>query len=137
MNPTMQTTDTPQGYVDKPFVVTYQVQLNLAQQLQNQVIALDNDADFCLRNMYCVLFTPFTSFTFNFAGPQDYYYQTNQIPSFGLSQNSGQPFPVLPEVWYPAGGQIKINITNTNTGFGGPNTYALFFVGVKRFKVQL
>ena len=134
MNPT--TTQTPPGFVDKPFTLQYSFTLNLAQQLQNQIIALDTDADFYLRGMYCYTATPYTSFTFTFDGPAGYFFQTGQIPSFVVSRHSGSPFPVLPEVWYPAGGQIKISVTNTNTAFAGPNSYTLFFVGVKRFRVS-
>ena len=136
MTPTMQHTDTPMGYVDKPFTLVYNFTLNLAQTLANQIIQLDNDADFYLRSVYSQVNTQYTSFTYQFNGPAAYFFQQTPIPSFILSNNSGQSFPILPEVWYPAGGQIKITVTNTNTAFAGPNTYALYFVGVKRFKVQ-
>jgi len=133
----MQGTATPTGFVDKPFIVIYKVTMALAQALNNQIVLLDNDADFVLRGIYILTVTPFTSFTFNYAGPADWFYQTNQVQSFIFSQNSGQPFPVLPEVPYPAGGQIKLNITNTNTATGvGNNQYVIFFTGVKRFRVQ-
>jgi len=133
----METTQTPQGYVDKPFTYTYPFTLALNASLSNQVVLLDNDADFYLRSVYTLIGTQYTSFSYQFAGQADYFYQTGLIPSFVLSQNSGQSFPILPEVLYPAGGQIKINVTNTNTAFAGPNSYTLYFVGVKRFKVNV
>ena len=132
----MQTTDTPVGFIDKPFTVAYNTTLTKGQGLQNQSIALDSDADFILRSLYIALVTQFSAFSFNFAGPQDYYYQATQVPSYGFSQNSGQPFPILNEVHYPAGGQIKLNITDITTAFAGPFTYNIFFVGVKRFRIQ-
>jgi hypothetical protein len=138
----LQTTATPQGFLDKPFVVSYMTTLAQFEALTDQAVALDNDADFILRSIYLALnvglnFSSLTAFTFNFAGPEDYYYQTSQIPSFVFSQNSGQPFPILPEVHYPAGGQIKLNITDiTYRVTGTPTTYGIFFVGVKRFRIQ-
>ena len=96
---------------------------------------LDSDADFILRGIYIVPLLQFTTFQWNYSGPSGYFYSQNLLPCQSFSYNASQPTPVLPEVLYPAGSVIRINIQNTSnvTTYPPPLLFYIVFCGVKRF----
>jgi len=97
-------------------------------------LTLDSDADFVLRSIYLVTDTPIAFFSFNYSGPSGYFYSQSLLPSMVWSFNASEPTPVLPEILYPAGSVIRINIQNTyNTGIVSTVSHSIYFVGVKRF----
>jgi hypothetical protein len=124
---------TPAGYVDKPFTYPFQIAMTQGQAFTNQTLGLDSDGDFYLRGMWAS-FPADGLFTFNWAGPGNYFYWTSQISNLVLSTNAGKPEPVQPTVWYPAGGRILINITDASLT-PGTRTYYVNFHGVKRFRL--
>jgi hypothetical protein len=122
---------TPTEYVDKPFVYPFDATLLALQTLTNQTVPIQTDADWYLRGI--VIASATGSFTFRYSDSNNYFTSSGQIQSQNMSTFMGDPFVVLPEIWYPAGGKITVDITDTsNAG----NAVELAFIGYKRFKVN-
>ena len=118
----------PAGYVDKPFSYVFDVTLTALQSLLSQTVPIQTDSEFYLRGVYISAATG--TFTFRYSDANNYYFSDSQILNSNFSTFAGQPTVVLPEVWYPAGGKISIDITDTsNSG----NTIEIVFIGVKRY----
>jgi hypothetical protein len=118
----------PPGYLDKPFSYVYDVVLTANQALLSQSVPIQTDSEFYLRGIYVSAATG--TFTFRYSDANNYYFSDAQLLSQSFSTFAGQPTIVLPEVWYPAGGKLSIDITDTS---GSGNTVELVFVGVKRY----
>jgi len=118
----------PSGFVDKPFSYVYDVTLTALQALLNQSIPIQTDSEFYLRGIYVSASTG--TFTFRYSDANNYYFSDAQILNQNYSTFAGQPAVVLPEVWYPAGGKLSIDITDTS---GAPNLVEIVFIGVKRY----
>jgi hypothetical protein len=120
----------PRGYLDKPFSYVYDVTLTALQALQSQSIPIQTDSEFYLRGVY--VSTSTGTFTFRFSDANNYYFSDTQLASSSFSTFAGQPTVILPEVWYPAGGKLSIDITDTSNS---NNTIEIVFIGVKRYAV--
>lgn len=118
----------PVGYVDKPFDYVFDVTLTALQALLNQLVPIQTDSEFYLRGIYISAATG--PFTFRFSDANNYYFSDAQISNLNYSTFAGQPTVVLPEVWYPAGGKLSIDITDTSDA---GNTIEIVFRGVKRY----
>lgn len=119
----------PDGTIDKPFVYPYDVTLTSNQTLLNQSVPIMTDADFYLRGIY--ISTAMSTFSFRWSDSNSYFFSAGLIASAGFSTFAGQPFPVVPEIFFPAGGKIGIDIQDTS---GSSNAVEICFAGVKRFK---
>ena len=122
--------DTQAAYLDRPFSYVYDVTLTALQTLLNQSVPIMTDSDFILRGIYVSFATGL--FEMRFSDASSYYFSNGLINVQNFSFFAGQPWPVVPEVWYPAGGKIGIDIADTS---GNSNTVEIVFVGVKRFPV--
>lgn len=120
----------PDGFVDVPFNYTYAVSLTANQVLNNEVVSIFTEADFAWRGL---IFTTDGLFSVQFQDGQGYYLSAGQMFSSNMANTPGDPWPVFPEVLYPAGGRIYFNITNLTAD---DNTGQLLFVGVNRYRIS-
>ncbi len=118
----------PEGFVDVPFNYTYDVVMTASQILNNEVVSIFN-ADFIWRGL---IISATGLFSVQFQDGYNYYLSTGQIFSTNMANTPGDPWPVFPEVFYPAGGRIYLNITELSAA---QNTIQLLFVGVNRYKI--
>lgn len=117
----------PAGYFDRPFDYAYNASLTALQSLQAQIVSIFTEADFMWRGMF---FTSTGTFSVRFQDGDGYYLSNSLIFSSNFPNTPGDPFPMFPEVKYPAGGRIWIDITDTSNA---PNVIQIAFVGVNRY----
>lgn len=120
----------PPQYIDVPFSYVYNVVLTANQSLPDQVVSIFTEADFAWRGL---IFTNSGLFSVRFQDGQGYWLSTGLIFSTNMPNTSGDPFPTFPEVLYPAGGRILLDIEDLS---GAENTIQLLFVGANRYRVQ-
>ena len=119
----------PEGFVDVPFNYVYTNTLTALQVLNNEVVSIFTEADFAWRGL---IFSATGLFSIQFQDGQGYYLSAGQMFSSNMPNTPGDPWPVFPEVLYPAGGRIFFNITDlSNSG----NVIQLLFVGVNRYRL--
>lgn len=119
----------PMGYFDVPFGYTYNVTLTALQAIIGDTVSIFTEADFLLRGL---IMTRTGQFSVQFQDGQGYYLQSAQVLSTNLPNTPGDPFPIFPEVLYPAGGKIYINITDISNA---QNAVQILFLGVSRYKI--
>ena len=119
----------PEGFVDVPFNYIYNNTLTALQVLNNEVVSIFTEADFAWRGL---IFSATGLFSVQFQDGQGYFLSAGQMFSSNMPNTPGDPWPVFPEVLYPAGGRIFLNITDLS---GNPNTIQLLFVGVNRYRI--
>ena len=119
----------PETYFDVPFQYPYAINLTSGQLINGDTVSIFPEADFLLRGL---IFTSTGTFSIQFQDGEGYYLQAGLTFSSNLPNTPGDPFPMFPEVFYPAGGKIYINILDTS---GAPNTGQFLFVGASRYKV--
>lgn len=120
----------PFNCLDQSFNYVYPINLTALQQLNNQSVSILTEPDFLWRGL---LFTSTGSFSVRFQDGQQYYLSNDLIFSANLLGTAGDPFPIFPEVFYPAGGKIVLDIADTsNAG----NTGQIIFIGAHRYKVS-
>ena len=119
----------PEGFVDVPFNYTYTNTLTALQVLNNEVVSIFTEADFAWRGL---IFSATGLFSVQFQDGQGYYLSAGQMFSTNMANTPGDPWPVFPEVLYPAGGRIFLNITDLSNA---DNVIQLLFVGVNRYRL--
>jgi hypothetical protein len=130
--PVVQGIDTPgaeTGFVDVGYGYPFDVTLTANQLLTNQALAILSNADFVWRGL---LFTSTGAFSIRIYDGDQYALSTGLIMSQNLTATPGDPFPWFPEVWYPAGGKILIDIQDTSAS---GNTVELLFIGANRYRL--
>lgn len=120
----------PYGCIDQSFNYVYPVNLTANQLLSNQSVSILTEPDFLLRGL---LFTTTGAFSLRLQDGQQYYLSNDLILSANLLGTAGDPFPIFPEVFYPAGGKIVLDIQDTS---GAGNTGQIIFIGASRYKVS-
>lgn len=120
----------PIGTLDKPFGYPYNVTLTALQALSGQTVQIFTEADFYLRDL---IFTSTGTFSIQFQDGSGTYVQSAQVLSTNFPNTPGDPFPFFPEIFYPAGGRIYINITDTSAD---DNVIQILFDGVHRYQVS-
>ena len=120
----------PGGFIDVDFTYTYDVVLSALQNLPNQAVSISNDADFALRAI--VLASATGAFQYRLSDSQGYYLSNGYLQS-ALLLIAGAPFPftVFPEIIFPAGGKIGIDLIDVSNS---TNTIQILFRGVKRYQ---
>jgi hypothetical protein len=120
--------------MDLAFDYSYLVELTASgngSALRDQVVAIQNDADFVLRAM--ILTSYDGAFQIRLSDSQGTYFSNGYLNYANfLSANARVPFPIFPEVLFPKGGKIGIDITNLS---GDVNEVEILFRGCKRFNV--
>ena len=119
----------PMGFVDVPFNYIYNVILTASQVLNNEAVSIFTEADFAWRG---IIFSATGLFSVQFQDGQGYYLSAGQMFSTNMPNTPGDPFPMFPEVLYPAGGRIFLNITDLSAA---TNTIQIVFVGVNRYRM--
>lgn len=119
----------PEGFVDVPFNYTYTNTLTALQVLNNEVVSIFTEADFAWRGL---IFSATGLFSVQFQDGQGYFLSAGQMFSTNMANTPGDPWPVFPEVLYPAGGRIFLNITDLSNA---DNVIQLLFVGVNRYRL--
>ena len=120
----------PTGFVDVSFGYIYTINLTSLQALQGQVVSIFTEADFVWRGL---VFTSTGTFSVQFQDGQGYYLSSDLVFSTNMPNTAGDPFPQFPEILYPAGGRIYLNITDTS---GSSNTGQLLFMGANRYALS-
>lgn len=120
----------PEGFVDVPFNYVYNNTLTGLQVLNNETVPIFTEADFAWRGL---IFSATGLFSIQFQDGQGYYLSAGQMFSSNMPNTPGDPWVVFPEVLYPAGGRIFMNITELS---GASNTLQLLFVGVNRYSIS-
>lgn len=118
------------GYMEMSFGYPYTINLTANQTLLGQVVSVLLEADFLWRGL---LFVSDGTFKVRFQDGQQYYTSTDFIFSTNMPNTAGDPFPIFPEVYYPAGGRITLDITDLS---GSTNTGQILFMGVSRYQLQ-
>jgi hypothetical protein len=119
----------PEGFVDFPFNYVYNNTLTALQALNNEVVSIFTEADFAWRGL---VFSATGLFSVQFQDGQGYYLSAGQMFSSNMANTPGDPWPIFPEVLYPAGGRIYFNITDLSNA---DNLIQLLFVGVNRYRI--
>ncbi len=121
----------PMGFQDQSFDYVYDVVLSGNQVLNDQVVSIYTEADFAWRALIVNVATG--TFKVRFTDGQGYYLSSGLIDSANLTSSPADPWIVFPEVVFPAGGRISIDITDTS---GATNTIQLLFRGVNRYRLR-
>jgi len=87
------------------------------------------EADCCWRGL---IFVSDGVFSVQFQDGQGYYLSAGMVFSTNMPNTSGDPWPVFPEVLYPAGGRIQFNILDLSSD---DNEGQILFVGVNRYRI--
>ena len=119
----------PTGFIDVPFQYIYNIDLTSLQFLNNEVVSIFTEADFAWRGL---VFSSDGLFSVQFQDGQGYYLSAGQVLSTNMPNTPGDPWPVFPEVLYPAGGRIILSITDLSSDV---NAGQLLFIGVNRYKI--
>ncbi len=121
----------PMGYIDVSFDYVYDVTLLLNQQLRDQSIPIHTDSDFVLRAI--ILSQATGAFSIRFNDSQGYYLSSGFMMSANfLSGTVPYPYPIFPELLFPAGSRIGIEINELS---GAGNTVQMVFRGAKRYRL--
>lgn len=117
------------GFLDISYGYPYNVTLTASQLLSGQQVAIGSTAGFVLRGL---LFISTGSFNLRVYDGDQYAISPGMIRSGNLQGQPGDPFPFFPEVWYPAGGRILLDIVDTSVG---TNVVQILFIGANRYKL--
>ena len=127
------TPEFPLGYIDVAFDYVYDVSLTALQQLRDQTVPIHTDSDFVFRAI--VLSQATGAFSIRFNDSQGYYLSSGFLMSANfLSGTVPFPFPVFPELLFPAGARIGIEINDLANGQGN-NVIQLLLRGAKRYRL--
>lgn len=122
-------------YIDVGYTVVFDINLLAGQFAQGLQKVLPNDADFVLRAMSYGqpgLFVPVV-FNFRIFDWQNYYLSDGLLSSANISGDPFAPTPVLPEMIFPRGSFIGMDVQNLDPI--NPVAIQFAFRGVKRYRV--
>lgn len=122
----------PVGYVDVDFTYPYDVTLQPLESLTDQAVAIHVDSDFAWRAVEIAFFTG--AFRIRFSDSQGYYLSSSLINSgnFLIGGTTPYPFPIFPELIFPAGSRVGIEIEDLSNAV---NTIELLLRGAKRYRL--
>jgi len=117
------------GYMDVAYSYPFNFSLTANQLSLGNPVSIQTDADFAFRGL---IFVSDGVFQVRLYDGQQYQLSAGFISSLCLPNTAGDPFPFVPEVFYPAGSRITIDIQDLS---GDANTGQLLFVGVNRYRL--
>src|SRR5579864_6305916 len=94
--------NTPPGYVDIAFNYVFNFSLTSQVILLDQPVSILTEADFLWRGL---VFNSTGAFNVRFQDGQQFYLSSALVNSQNLLATAGDPFPIFPEVFYPAAGR--------------------------------
>lgn len=113
----------PQGYVDVGFDYVYNLaSLGAGASLTGQAVSLDKDADFVWR----LVLINTNTLSVRFRDANGYYLSNDFILAANLDT------VVFPELLFPAGGQIGLDLRDSG---GGTTGLQIVFRGAKRYRL--
>lgn len=118
-------------YMEMDFSYPYTFSLTASQTLLGQVVSILVEADFLLRG---IIFTSDGAFKLRFQDGQQYYNSPDFIYSANMPNTAGDPFSIFPEIFYPAGGRITIDIADLSVA---TNTGQILFRGTSRYRLEM
>lgn len=118
-------------YMEMDFSYPFTFSLTASQVQLGQVVSIIIEADFLLRG---IIFTSDGTFKMRLQDGQQYYLSPDFIYSVNMPNTAGDPFPIWPEVFYPAGGRITIDIADLSVA---TNTGQILFRGSSRYKLRM
>jgi hypothetical protein len=121
-------TNVPSGYLDVAYGYPFSFSLTSNQLSLGNTLSIQTDADFMFRGL---LFTSTGGFQIRLYDGQQYALSAGLINSLCMPNSAGDPYPYFPEVWYPAGGRITIDIQDLS---GAANSGQILFLGANRYK---
>lgn len=118
----------PAGYVDR--AVYYVQTLNFAGNgtFAQQAIPVDTSADFVWR---AFTLSDNLNMQLRFLDASGTYLSNDFIFSTLFPIGISTPFPITPEVIYPAGSRIALDVVNS----GGARSLQLVYIGVNRYRL--
>ena len=124
----------PMGYIDVSFDYVYDVSLTALQQLRDQSVPIHTDSDFVMRAI--ILSQATGAFSIRFNDSQGYYLSSGFMLSANfLSGTVPYPYPIFPELLFPAGSRIGIEINELAGNQQAPNVIQMLFRGAKRYRL--
>jgi hypothetical protein len=119
-------------FEDRFFAKSFTVTLAPNQNLVNQAVQLDRDADFIWSGVQ-VSYTGLP-FSVRFSDSSGYYLSDNYVGSFAFAANAGigAPYIIEPELFMPAGSAIVLDLQELSGNANGPIQFV--FLGRKRYK---
>lgn len=124
---------TQTGQEIKPYAYIYNPpngQLTADQQIANDTVAIQTDADFYMFAWYISLFTG--DFQIQLTDSTGYQLQSGFLNSAAISQQSSDPTIFDPAHFFPAGSKILINIEDLSDA---TNPLQIVFPGIKVYKM--
>ena len=112
----------PSGYLDVAYGYPYSFSLTANQLSLGNPASIQTDADFMFRGL---IFTSDGTFQVRLYDGQQYALSTGFINSLCLPNSAGDPYPFVPEVWYPPEGGLPLTFRLSGSG----NTGQLLFLG--------
>lgn len=124
-------------YVDVDFSCVYETtpQLAALEIRRDQTVPIQNDADFILRavNWTQPVLAASGVFRLRLSDSQGYYLSQSLIYQGNYSNLPDMPTPIMPEIIFPRGGQIGLDIENIDGV--NPSLVQIVFRGVKRYRI--
>lgn len=121
----------PGGFVDVDYTYVYDVTLTALQLARDQQVPIHTDADFLWRG---ILQSSTGVYAVRFGDSQGYYLSSSLVANVNLSNDPTRPTPIFPELFFPAGGRILVDIQDMSSA---PNTVQVCFRGVKRYRAKV
>lgn len=115
------------GQIELAYDYIFNIVLTASANLPNQSVNISTEADFALRAL--VLASNTGAFLWRITDAQGYQLSNNYLSSSMLLTNGvPSPYVIMPQVIFPAGGRITIDLIDTSAA---TNTIQMAFRGCK------
>lgn len=115
---------------EEPHAIPYDVTLSGSQELLQQGVFIDSDGDFILKG---IVGSQSGAYSIRFRLPSGRYWPNGYVKNTNLIGTAQFPVPVEPNVVFPAGSKVAIDIKDTS---GSSNTIQILLIGSKLLKTQ-
>jgi hypothetical protein len=115
---------------EEPHAIPYDVTLTGNQEVLQQGVFIDQDGDFVLKG---IVGSQSGAYSLRFRLPSGRYWPNGYVKNTNLVGTAQFPVPVEPNVVFPAGSKIAIDIKDTS---GASNTVQILLIGSKLLKTR-
>lgn len=119
-----------QAAYEEPHAIPYDVTLSGNQELLQQGVFIDSDGDFVLKG---IVGSQTGDYSLRFRLPSGRYWPNGYVKNTNLVGSAQFPVPVEPNVVFPAGSKVALDIKDTS---GSSNTIQILLVGSKLLKTR-